>query len=74
MRVLNDGSAFEASIERSFCFILAADTIDESHVETSECPCRGGLELRTTHSNLPESQRTIADLFLIECGSTLSDS
>ena len=74
MGVLNDGSAFEAAIERTLCFILAADTIDESHVETVECPCRGGLELRTTHSNLPESQWTIADPFLIECGQTLSDS
>lgn len=58
MGILNDGSAFEASIERTFCFILAANTIDESHVKTGECPCRGGLELRTTHSDLPESQRT----------------
>jgi hypothetical protein len=73
MGIVNDGSAFEASIERTFCFILAADTIDESHVETGECPCHGGLELRTTHSDLPESQRTIAGLFLTECGPTLSD-
>ena len=73
MGIVNDGSAFEASIERTFCFILAADTIDKSHVETGECPCRGGLELRTTHSDLPESQRTIAELFLPECGPTLSD-
>lgn len=58
MGILNDGSAFEASKERRLCFILAADAIDESHVETGECPCRGGLELRTTHSDLPESQRT----------------
>ncbi len=74
MGVLNDGSAFEASITRRFLFILAAYAIDEAHVETVECPCRGGLELRTTHRNLPESQRTIADPFLIECGPTLSDS
>lgn len=74
MGVLNDGSAFETSIERTFCFILATDTIDKSHVETGECPCRDGLELRTTHSDLPESQRTITDLFLIEFGPTLSDS
>lgn len=74
MGVLNDGSAFETSIERTFCFILATDTIDKSHVETGECPCRGGLELRTTHSDLPESKRTITDLFLIEFGPTLADS
>ena len=73
MGILNDGSAFEASIERTLCFILAANTIDESHVETGECPCHGGLELRTTHSDLPESQRTITNLFLTECGPTLSD-
>lgn len=74
MGVLNDGSAFEASIERTLCFILTANTIDESHVETGECPCHGGLELRTTHSDLPESQRTISDLFITECGLTLADS
>lgn len=73
MGILNDGSAFEASIERTLRFILAANTIDESHVETGECPCRGGLELRTTHSDLPESQQTITNLFLTEFGPTLSD-
>lgn len=74
MGVLNDGSTLEAPIERTFCFILATDTIDKSHVETGECPCRGGLELRTTHSDLPESQRTITDLFVSKCSPTLSDS
>ena len=73
MGIVNDGSAFEASIERTLRFILAADAIDESHVETGECPCHGGLELRTTHSDLTESQRTITDPFLIERGPTLSD-
>ena len=71
--VLNDGSAFEASIERTFFFILAAYAIDESHVETGECRCHSWIEFRTTHRDLPESRRTIPDLFLNECGPTLSD-
>lgn len=74
MRVLNDGSAFEASIERTLFFILIANAIDEAHVETDECPCHAWIELRTTHRDLLESQRTITtDLFLAACGPTLSD-
>lgn len=69
MRVLNDGSTFEASIERTFFFILTANAIDEAHVETGERPCHGWIELRTTHRDLLESQRTITT----DCNRPISD-
>ena len=58
LRIFDHRSALEASIARRILVVLRTDAIDESHVNAGECPCRGRIELRTLHKNLPESQRT----------------
>lgn len=62
LRLYNDRPAFEASIARRLRVILRSYAIDESHVETGGCPCADRIELRTNHSDLPESRRTKNDL------------
>lgn len=54
--------------------MLGADAVDESHVHTDEGPCRGRIELRTLHKNLPESRRTLREApSPTEFGPTLAD-
>lgn len=74
LRLLNHRSAFEASITRRVLVVLGADAVDESHVHTDEGPCRGRIELRTLHKNLPESRRTLREApSPTEFGPTLAD-